>query len=117
MTRERISFTFDPRDMFLQLKIDFSFVKAAVACTIVERTSGLEPLSETTALRYLSLYRTRFCPFYLNFPQDAIGTVCHQSGLLSTDLHLIPCAGSTPADFLCFGDATADLNFLLKDWF
>ena len=48
MTRERISFTFDPRDMLLSLQMGFSFVRASVACAILERTSGLEPLSETT---------------------------------------------------------------------
>ena len=55
MARERISFTFDPRDMLLSLQIGFSFVRAAVACAILERTSGLEPSSETTAPRYLKL--------------------------------------------------------------
>ena len=30
----------------------FSFVRAAVACAILERTSGLEPSSETTVPRY-----------------------------------------------------------------
>ena len=37
MTRECISFTFDPKDMLLSLQIGFSFVRAAVACTILER--------------------------------------------------------------------------------
>ena len=48
MTRERISFTFDPRDKLLSLQIEmgFSFVRAAVAYAILERTSGLEPSSE-----------------------------------------------------------------------
>ena len=56
MTRERISFTFDPKDMLLSLQIGFSFVKTAVACAILERTTGLEPSSsETTAPRYLKL--------------------------------------------------------------
>ena len=48
MTRERISFTFDPRDMLLSLQMGFSFVRAAVTCSILERTSGLEPSYETT---------------------------------------------------------------------
>ena len=39
------------------------------------------------------MYGIQILPFYLNLPQDAIGTVCHQSGLLSSDLHLIPCTG------------------------
>ena len=33
----------------------FSLVRAAVACAILERTSGLEPSSETTAPMYLKL--------------------------------------------------------------
>ena len=49
MTRERISFTFDPRDMLLSPQIGFSFVRYEVACAILERTSGLEPSSETAA--------------------------------------------------------------------
>ena len=64
MTRERISFTFDPRDMLLSLQMGFSFVRAAVACAILEITSGLEPSSETTAPRYLKLVTVpNFCPF------------------------------------------------------
>ena len=64
MTRERISFTFYPRDMLLSLQMGFSFVRAAVACAILERTSGLEPSSETTAPRYLKLVTVpNFCPF------------------------------------------------------
>ena len=64
MTGERISFTFDPKDMLLSLQMGFSFVRAAVACAILERTSGLEPSSETTAPRYLKLVTVpNFCPF------------------------------------------------------
>ena len=41
----------------------FSFVRAAVVCAILERTSGLEPSSETTAPRYLMLVTVPiFCP-------------------------------------------------------
>ena len=64
MTRERISFTFGPRDMLLSLQISFSFVRAAVACAIHERTSGFGPSSETIAPRYLKLVTVpNFCPF------------------------------------------------------
>ena len=91
MTREPMSFIFDPRDMFLSLHIGFSCVKAAVACAILERTSGLEPSSETTALRYMKL--VQYPDSALHLPRDAIGTVCHQSGLFSTDLHLVSCPG------------------------
>ena len=63
MTRECISFTFDPRDM-LSLQMGFSFVRAAVACAILERTSGLKLSSETTTPRYLKLVTVpSFCPF------------------------------------------------------
>ena len=64
MTRERISFTLDPRDMVLSLQMGFSFVRAAVACAICERISGLEDLSsETTAERYLKHVTVpSFCP-------------------------------------------------------
>ena len=42
----------------------FIFVKAAVAYAILERTSGLEPSSETTAPRYLKLIAVpNCCPF------------------------------------------------------
>ena len=42
----------------------FSFVRAAVACAILETTSGLEPSSETTAQRYLKLVTVpNFFPF------------------------------------------------------
>ena len=64
MTRERISFTFDPIDTLLFLPTGFSFVRAAVACAILERISGLEPSSETTVPRYLNLVTVpNFCPF------------------------------------------------------
>ena len=63
MTRERISFSFDPRDMLLSLQMGFSFVRAAVACATLQRTSGLEPLSELIVPRYLKLFTVpSFCP-------------------------------------------------------
>ena len=55
MTGERIGFTFDPRDMLLCLQIGFSFVRAAMACAILGRISGLKPSSESIAPRYLKL--------------------------------------------------------------
>ena len=64
MTRQRSSFIFDPRDMLLSLQMGFSFVRAAVACAILEITSGLEPSFETTAPRYLKLASVpNFCFF------------------------------------------------------
>ena len=55
MTQERISFTFNPRDILLSLRIGFGFIRAAVACAIIEKISGFEPSSETTVLGYLKL--------------------------------------------------------------
>ena len=49
MKREHNSFTFDLRTMFLSFQINFSFVRATVACSILDRTSGSAPSS---ALRY-----------------------------------------------------------------
>ena len=64
MARERTSFTFDPRDTLLFVQMGCSFVRAVVACAILERISGLEPSSETTAPRYLKLVTLlNFCPF------------------------------------------------------
>ena len=52
MARERINFNFDPREIFPYW---LSFVRATVACAILERTSGFEPSSETIAARYLKI--------------------------------------------------------------
>ena len=76
MTRERISFTFDPRDMLLSLQMGFSFVRAAVACAILERTSGLEPSSECSKVLE-TCYSTQYLPFYLYLSLDAIRTVIY----------------------------------------
>ena len=66
MTRERISAAFEPREMLLSLQICLSFVRAAVALAILERTSGFELSSETTAPRYLKLVTIpSFCPLTL----------------------------------------------------
>ena len=72
-----------------------------MACAILERTSGLEPSSETTAPRYFKLQ----CPasaLSTFISPDVIGAVCHQFGLLGTDLHLIPCASFVETFFLGF---------------
>ena len=66
MARKPISFTFDPIDMLLSLQIDFSFVRAEMVCAVLERISGFEPVSETTAPRYLKLVTVpSFCPYTL----------------------------------------------------
>ena len=82
-----MSFTFDPRNMLL-FQICFSFSRAKEGCEILLRTSDFEQSSETSEACY-SVHRL---PFYLDVPLGVIGTGCHQFVLLSTDLHLIPCA-------------------------
>ena len=96
MTRKRISFTFDPRDKLSSLHIGLSFVRATVVCSILERTPGFEPSSETIAPRYLNnetCHFSKLLSFNLDLSLDAIGAVCHKYCLFSTYLHFIPCAG------------------------
>ena len=57
-----MSFTFDPSDMLLFLKIGFSFDRAAMACSIPES----KPSSDTIARRYLKIVTApSFCPLTL----------------------------------------------------
>ena len=55
MTSGRTSFTSNPRDLLLSVQMGFSFVRATVACSILERIYGSEPSPEKTAPRYLKL--------------------------------------------------------------
>ena len=56
MTRERISFTFDERDMLLSLQL--GFLRATVACAILEK-----PSSETT----VSVYEKNKCQNFRSY--------------------------------------------------
>ena len=88
MTRERISCILELRGILLSFQTGFSLVNAAVACAVLESISGLEPSSVITEPRYLKLVTvSSFCPFFFNLCVDAAGVVCHQLGLLGTDLH------------------------------
>ena len=76
----------------LSFQNGFSLVSGAVVCAILEIILGLEPSSVITepsetcdSLKLLSIY------FALCV--DAIGVLCHQLGLLSTDLHAVGCGG------------------------
>ena len=93
VTRERISPILELREILLSIQIDFNLVNAAVVCAILESISGLEPSSVITEPRYLKLVTvSSFCPFTL-ICVDATGVVCHQFGLLRTDLHAVGCGG------------------------
>ena len=107
---ERISFTVDPRVILLSLQIGFSFIRAAEACAILERLSGLELFAEVLD----ACNGTQRLSFNLYLPADGIGAVCHQFGLLRTDLHFIPCAGffrlSTRTSSSCSSSASASMS-------
>ena len=64
-------------------------VNAAVVCAVLESISGLEPSSVITepsdCLKLLSIH--------FNLCVDATGVVCHQLGLLDTDLRAVGCGG------------------------
>ena len=82
------------KEMLLSFKTGFNLVDAAVVCAILESISGLEPSSVITEPRYLKLVTVScFCPFFFYLCVDATGVVCHQVGLLGTDLHAIGCGG------------------------
>ena len=91
MTRERISLILEPMALFLSFHITFCLVAAAVVYP-----------GEYFGLGSLNLYYNpqiskamdclSFLVVYGNVSADAIGVVCHQLGLLCTDLHAI-CRG------------------------
>ena len=94
VTRERISRILELREIRLSIQTGFSLVNAAVVCVILESISGLEPSSVVTEPRYLKLVTvSSFCPFTLIICVDATSVVCHQLGLLGTDLHAVGCGG------------------------
>ena len=87
VTRERISRILELREMFLSFQTGFNLVNAAVVCAILESISGFEPSSVITEPRYLKLVTVSLICV------DTTDVVCHQLGLLGTDLHAIRCEG------------------------
>ena len=91
MTRERISFTFDPRDM-LSLQISFSCVRDAVTCPILEKASGLRyHLRQLFRCIWSLSQYIQPLPFYLDLPVDALAlfVICFVSSALISILHLV----------------------------
>ena len=88
MTRERISRILELREMLLSFQTRFNLVNASVVCSILESISGLELSSVITEPRYLKHLFIHF-----NLCVDATGVVCHQLGLIGTDLHAVGCEG------------------------
>ena len=94
VTRGRISRSLVLREILLSIQTGLSLVNAAVVCAILESISGLESSSVMTEYRYLKLVTvSKFLSIYFDLCVDATGVVCHQLGLLHTDLHAIGCGG------------------------
>ena len=93
LTRERISCTLELREILLSFQTGFNLVSAAVVCAILESISGLEPSSVISEPRYLKLVTvSSFCPF-IDLCVVATGVVCHQLGLLGTNLYAVGFGG------------------------
>ena len=93
VTRERIIRILELKKIPLLIQTGFSLVNAAVVCAILESISGLEPSSVIIEPSYWKLVTvSSFCPFTL-ISVDATGVVCHQLGLLGTDIHAAGCGG------------------------
>ena len=105
MTRTLINFTSDTRDV-LSLQISISFLRAAVACAILEKLSGLESSIETTAPRYLkcvtvpSIFPFTWISLYMRLALFIISLVL--SALISiVNLVLVLSRLSTRASCFC----------------
>ena len=79
------------REIFLSFQTGFNLVNAAVVCAILESVSGLEPSSVITAQILEACDCLKLLSIYLDLFVDAAGIICHQLGLLGTDLHAVGC--------------------------
>ena len=94
VTRERISRFLELREILLSFQPGFNLVNAAVVCAILGSSSGLEPSPVITEPRYLKRVTClKLLSIYFNLCVGASGGVCHQLGLLGTDLHAEGCGG------------------------
>ena len=94
VTREFISCILELREILLSFQTGFSLVNAAVVCAILESISGLEPSSVITENQILEACDClKLLSIYFGLFVDATGVVCHQLGLLGTDLHAVGCRG------------------------
>ena len=94
VTRDGISRILELREILLSFQTVFNLVSAAVDCAILQSISGLESSSVVNEHRYSNLVTVlSFCLFYFNLCVDDTGVVCHQLGLLDTNLHVVGCGG------------------------
>ena len=92
VTRERISFILELREILLSFQTGFSLVNAAVVCAFLESISGLEPSSVITEPRYLKLVAvSSFCPFTLISVLMLL--VLFVISLVFSVLHAVGCGG------------------------
>ena len=84
VTRGRISRILELREILLSIQTGFSLVNTAVVCAILESTSA-QVFEACDRLKPLSTH--------FDLCVDATGVVCHELGLLSTDLHALGCGG------------------------
>ena len=83
MTGMHIIFTLDLRDTLLSLYIGFSFVRVAVACAVLERTSCSGLSSETNAPRYPRYLKHVTVPSFCLFSLIPIWMLLIYSALIS----------------------------------
>ena len=94
VTRERISCILELRDILLLFQTVSNLVNAAVVRAILESISDLEPSSAITEPRYFEVCDClKLLSIYFDLCVDVTGVVCHQLGLLGTDLHAVGCGG------------------------
>ncbi len=92
VTKERISRILELREILLSFQTVLN-LNAAVVCAILESISGLEPSSVITAQVLQAGDSLKLLSIYVDLCVDATGVVCHQLGLLGTDLHAVSCRG------------------------
>ena len=114
MTSECTSFTFDPRDMLLSVQICFGFVRAAVACSILERISGpshhLKQLLQGTEACYVPSFCT-FTLISLLMP-FALFAICLVLSALAFFLYLVQVLSrlSGRASSSCYSSSRASMS-------
>ena len=89
VTWERTSRILELREILLSFQTDFILVNATAVCAILESISGLERSPVITE----PMYCLKPLSIYFDLCVDATGVVCHQLGLLGTDLHAVGCGG------------------------
>ena len=88
VTKEHISRILELREILLSFQTGFKLVNPVVVFAILERISGLEPSSVITEPLVLEACDClKLLSICFDLCVDATGGVCHQFGLLSTDLH------------------------------